>query len=163
MRRKVRRLTASILNTSGEFWHKAHRKAADGILRKTNVIYNKISWRSPGKAENFLRSALACNRRNEIHKALYTLEVGLNEYPGAESLLANYLQICCEQEQLLRFIDFINPTKKQICETLSCLHILDSPSDQHSTDGRSKHGTVWLTQDIINKNFGDDVLKLWCQ
>jgi predicted O-linked N-acetylglucosamine transferase (SPINDLY family) len=161
MRRKARRLTASLLNSSGEFWRKAHIGPEDGLLSKTNKIYKHILWREPKQAEEFLSSALSCIRRNEIQHALSTLEAGLNNYPESDILLAAYLRICCAQEQLTRFIDFITPAKKQLCMTLAGLDISSTAPDDQSIDDRQEHGVICLTWELIDKNFSDDVLKLW--
>lgn len=161
MRQKARRLTASLLNSSEEFRRKAHIIPEDGLLSKTSKIYKHLLWQRPQLAEDFLSSARSLNRRNEIRPALSTLEAGLNEFPGSESLLQTYLRICCEQGQLLRFIDFINPTKKEICKTLACLDIQDPISDRKPTHRFRIQSAVYLTQDIIAKNFGDDVVKYW--
>ncbi len=161
MRRKARRLTASLVNSSGEFWRKARIEPKHGLLSKTNKIYKHILWREPKQAEEFLSSALSCIRRNEIHHALSTLEAGLNDYPQSDILLATYLRICCAKEQLARFIDFITPTKKQLCITLAGLDISSTAPDHQSIDERQEHGVICLTWDLITKSFSDDVLKVW--
>lgn len=159
MRRKARKLTASLLNSSEEVLRKAHISPADGLLSKTNKIYRHILWQKPRLAEDFLSSALSLSLRNKIPHALSELEAGLNEYPGSQRLLETYLRICCEQNQLIQFIIFINPTKKEICKTLSYLDIQDSTLDRKPIYRRE--GGVCLTQDIISQNFGDDVIKYW--
>jgi tetratricopeptide (TPR) repeat protein len=137
-------------------------KAADGLRRQTNVIYNKISWQRPKQPEDFLKAALSCYRQNRIDDAVSALEAGLNADPGAERLLATHLRICCEQDRLARVLDFINPTKKQLCETLARLDILDSSPVHGAIDHGDRPGPIWLTEDIINKNFHGQVFKLWC-
>jgi predicted O-linked N-acetylglucosamine transferase (SPINDLY family) len=150
MRLQAQKVTTFISNSS-QLWHKVRIKAVDRSLRKVNTIYNKIWRRGSKKPEDFLYSALSSHQRNDAEHAICTLEAGLKNYPGAERLLENYLRICCEQEQFARVTDFINPTNKQLCQTLAGLHI--------SSD-REKHAIIWLTEKIINKNF-DDVVSLW--
>lgn len=160
MQPKTQSFTTFISNSSYELWHKVRIKAVDRILRKMNTIHNKILRRGPKKPQDFLYSALYSHRRNNADHAICTLEVGLKNYPGAESLLENYLRICCEQEQFARAIDFINSGNKQLHKTLAGTHIADPNQDHQLIDDRQKHGLVWLTEKVINENF-DDLVPLW--
>lgn len=153
-------MTAQILGSYREFRHDAYMEAARGALRKAHKAYVAFVRPGPNAAKDFLRSALAHYRRGDIDLAMETFEAGLDEHPSAERLLASYFRVCCEQDRLVRLVDFISPTKKQLCQTLARLPISESAPAYRLAHHVWNNDAIWLTEEIISRNF-DDALKLW--
>ncbi|MBP0628113.1 tetratricopeptide repeat protein [Cupriavidus sp. AcVe19-1a] len=99
---------------------------ADSLLQqqhkeKAEIIYRQLSKRPSTDAKNFLHSALSEYRLQNPDKAADLLEAGLNEYPEAEDLLANYVRICAELRQIERVFRLVAPgaeNNMRACETL---------------------------------------------
>ncbi|WP_170936986.1 hypothetical protein [Rhodomicrobium sp. R_RK_3] len=150
-------MTASLLKSTSQFWAERKRKALEGVLRGPNLRYNKwLRWK---QAERISQLALAHHRCNELEQALSTLEAGLDEHPDSQRLLADYLRICCDREQLARVLDFIDPAKTQLRETLAAIRILTAPPDRN--ERHLKNAPVRLTAETVDRNFAGDVVKLW--
>ncbi|VTU13727.1 putative PEP-CTERM system TPR-repeat lipoprotein [Variovorax sp. SRS16] len=93
---------------SQNLWNQAEAAESSNDERLAAEIYHRIERTKPRNESDFLRAALASERRGEWDRAIDRLEQGLRVYPQSAAILGAYVQRCLAQQRSDKGVAFLS-------------------------------------------------------
>lgn len=104
----IKPLTLRFKNVK-ELWEKAEAAAGKGNQSEANEIYGYLVSRKRHGVDDYSYAALAEARLGRQQGAMQTLEDAILKFPGADTLIEQYSDLCLESCSLDRIIQFLAP------------------------------------------------------